>query len=112
MIQPEPVTLTITRTTSYADRIRGYRVMLDGAKVASLKAGEATTLQTTPGHHSLVLKIDWCRSNCVEFDARSGENLSFECGSSMPGLRLLLAILYITFWRHKYLWLRQVPSST
>ena len=102
----ESTTLTVSRSTSYTDRIRRYGVYLDDHQVASLGALESISFSALPGKHSLVIKIDWCRSNVVEFDCRSGGALSFECGSSMTGMRALLALLYVTIWRHQYLWLR------
>ncbi|GEM_PF-5005570 len=53
----------------------------------------------------MILKIDWCSSNGLDFEIKNGQTLSFECGNNVPsGLRQEL--LYITVLRHKYLWLK------
>jgi len=109
MNQSPDITITVSRTTSYADRLRRYGVYLDGVHAGSLGAGESVSFNASPGKHSLVVKIDWCGSNIFEVDCAPGGVLSFECGSSITGWRGLLALLYITIWRQQYLWLRPAP---
>ncbi len=99
--------ITVRRTTSYADRLRAYKIVLDGALVGTVRAGQSATVSTTPGRHSLVLRIDWCGSEEVSFEARTGEHITFECGSSLAGWRVLLAIVYMIFRTREYLWLRR-----
>jgi hypothetical protein len=60
-----------------------------------------------PGTHRLIVKIDWCASNEVEFPIAADQVLSFSCGSNLRGLRVLLAVYYATLGRKRYLWLRQ-----
>ena len=104
---PENVHITVSRRTSYPDRLRSYDVYLDDLRVGSLGASESVSFSASPGKHSVVIKIDWCRSNVIDIDCGSGESISLECGSNVTGWRGLLALLYITIWRHQYLWLRR-----
>ena len=99
--------ITVRRTTSYADRLRAYELTLDGIAVGSVRALGAVTLPVSTGKHSLALRIDWCGSPRIDFEARPGEELVFLCGSSLGGWRLLLGLFYIIFRRKDYLWLRR-----
>jgi len=98
--------ITIRRDSGYADYLRAYEVVLDGNVIGKIKNGQELELNVPSGQHELYLKIDWCRSNGVAFE-NNGSNVVFECGSSLRGLRILLAILYITFFYDKYIWLKK-----
>lgn len=99
--------ITIQRGESYADRLRAYKVAVDGVVVASVRAGQSVTVPVSAGNHTLRLRIDWGRSEELKFQAGAGERITFECGSSLAGWRVLLALFYAIFWSHWYLWLRR-----
>jgi hypothetical protein len=99
--------ITVQRTTSYVDRLRAYKIKIDDVVVGKLKARDSVTIPLTPGRHSIVLRIDWCGSETIDFEVQPGEHVIFECGSSLQGWRVLLALLYITFLANQYLWLRK-----
>lgn len=99
--------ITVRRTTSYADRLRAYKVKVDREVVGSVRARESITVPVSPGRHSLVLRIDWCGSETIDFEIQPGENVCFECGSNLAGWRQLLTLFYITFRTRQYLWLRR-----
>jgi hypothetical protein len=103
--------ITVRRKTSYADFLRAYKIEIDGVAVGSMRAGSSVTFPISPGPHALVLQIDWCCSKQVDFEAEDGEQISFECGSSLAGWRLLLAPFYVVFRTRKYLWLRRTACS-
>lgn len=105
---PGPAHLTITRTTSYADRLRAYQIRLDGVVVGQVRAKESVTLPISPGRHWLTLQIDWCGSERLAFEAQPGEAIHFECGSNLSGARAFLATFFILFKTRDYLWLRRV----
>ena len=99
--------VSVRRTTSYPDRLRRYKVKLDGVVAASVAAGESITLPIVAGTHAIELRIDWCGSERLGFDVQPGEHIAFECGSNLIGWRILLAPLYIALRTHQYLWLRR-----
>ena len=98
----------IRRTTSWPDRLRSYQVVVDGDRVAVLHPGGVIEFPISPGHHTIVIRIDWCSSNTLEFEVMPGERVIFECGSNLTGWRMVLALFYILFVRHEYLYLRFV----
>ena len=98
--------VTVRRMTSYADRLRGYKVKVDDVVVGLVQAGESVTIPVAPGRHSMVIRIDWCGSEQIDFEVQAGEHAFFECGSSLVGWRIVLALFYIVFRTNQYLWLR------
>jgi hypothetical protein len=58
---------------AYRDGLRKYLVMLDGKQVAKVRRGETVEIPVASGRHEIHLKIDWCRSPSIEFDAHAGE---------------------------------------
>lgn len=96
--------IRIKRDTGYADRIRAYKVVLDGNVIGEIRNGQQVEVDVAPGKHQLNLKIDWCRSNIVDFEMNQ-DAVEFECGSNLRGFKILFAIVYATFLRSQYIWL-------
>ncbi len=80
--------------------------MLDGNIVGKVEDAQQIELDASDGRHELFLKIDWCRSNKIEFDS-SSEDIEFECGSNLRGWKLILGLVYVFFLPHKYIWLKR-----
>ena len=99
--------ITIRRGKSFADRFCAYKVEVDGAVVASVRAGESATIPVTLDRHTLTVCIDRWGSEKLQFEAQPGEHITFECGSSATGWRLLVAFIYVFFRPQQYLWLRR-----
>ncbi len=104
--------ITVTRTTKYPGRLRSYKVKVDGAILGRVPAGGSVTIPVAPGRHSIALRVDWCGSESIDFEARPGEHLYFECGSNLvDGWGLLFPLLYAVLLPHRYLWLRRAAQS-
>ena len=98
--------IKIKRDSGYADRLRAYKVVLDEKVIGEIKNGQEVAFEIPKGSHQLYLKIDWCRSNIINFDADDSD-AGFECGSSLRGVKIFLAIFYITLSKDQYLWLKK-----
>jgi hypothetical protein len=98
-------TISLTRDSGYADKVRDYRVMLDGSEIGRIADGESKTFVVPAGKHELRLKIDWCGSNTVDFDLSAGASAAFRCGSSLRRLKLVLGLYYSIIARNRYVWL-------
>ena len=107
----ERTILRLTSVTSYPDRFRAYKVQVDGELVGKIEPKNTMEFSLVPGLHEVMLSIDWCKSNIVEINIKNGETLAMECGSSLSGRRMLLAIVYIMFLRNRYLWLRTIGTK-
>ncbi len=100
--------IIIHRSTSWADRLRAYRVVLDGQKIGSLKAKETAEYEIAPGEHSLRMGIDWCGSQTINFTLSDGDTKRFACASNLQGLKLFLGFYYTFFSRNNYLMLTEL----
>jgi hypothetical protein len=95
-------TLTVQRDKGWADKIRKYRILLDGAEIGRLGEGEVLHQQITNGPHVIEAKIDWCGSRPLHFNAQSEDKVVL-VRSALRGWRLLLGIFYVLFNRRGYL---------
>ena len=85
--------IKLKRASCFPDRLRAYKVILDGKMIGKIKNGEELEFNSPAGKHQLCLKIDWCSSNTIDFEMQ-GSQVEFECGSSLTGGKVLLALLY------------------
>ena len=86
------------------DGARAYRVVLDGTVVSRVSMGESVDFSCEPGPHSLWMKIDFKKSNTINFTVDPDWTARFECE---PGGRYLMALLDL-FRAGKYVSLRQL----
>ena len=100
--------IKINRIASYADKMRSYKVILDNKYLGEVHNNEIKDFEVEAGNHTIFLKIDWCRSNKVDFYISQNELIEFECANSMKGWRLLLSFIYIIFLKDKYLWIKRI----
>lgn len=95
--------IKIRRGNGWQDKLRSYKVVLDGVAAAEIKQGSQVSLPVTAGTHTVQLKIDWCSSPLLEVEVENGKELVIECG---PNAKMLLALLYVTFLCRRYIWLK------
>lgn len=102
--------IRIRRTAhQFTDRLRSYEVALDGNIVGRVNAGEVVEYNTSPGEHTLQLKIDWCGSPTLDFAIADDEVIDFECGG-LSGYKLLLAPPITILQKNRYLWVERVGT--
>jgi hypothetical protein len=69
------------------DRLIGYRVLIDGRRVAKIGRGQRIEIPVTPGRHVIFLRSIWVGSHFVPFEARAGQVLRFCCEpGGFPGM--------------------------
>ena len=101
--------LVIRRLNRPQDREYAYRVLVDGRQRAEVGDDSTVQIGLTPGEHRVCLRVKWCGSRELPFTIQAGEIVRMECH---PRHQPLLALLYITLWRHKYIALEPVNSWT
>ena len=101
--------LVIRRQASSQDREYPYRVMVDGRQRAEVGDDSTVQIGVTPGEHRVSLRVKWCGSRELPFTIQPGEIVRMQC---RPNVRPLLALLYITLWRNRYIALETVKSWT
>lgn len=62
-----------------ADAWRAYNVVVDGQERGTIRNGGSLSLELDPGHHTVLLRIDWCSSRPLEIDLDSGERVRLVC---------------------------------
>src|SRR3989304_10486125 len=63
MNQTEKGKIEIQCPPLFISKFRAYSIYLDEMKVGRIKEGKTATISTTPGIHTIWLRIDWVRSN-------------------------------------------------
>ena len=72
--------IVVRRASGYrVDRRRAYRIFIDGRKSGTIKPGESKTIEASPGHHELQLRLDWCSSEKVAINLGDDEEAKFLC---------------------------------
>ena len=103
--------IKINRLKGYADKVRKYKVIVDDKQIGTIKESETKCFDLSEGEHTIYLKIDWCRSNKIKFSINKDEIIEFDCDNSIRGWRIFLNLLYITFLKNKYLWIKIKDKS-
>jgi hypothetical protein len=73
----------------WRDRVRAYRIFIDGTEAGRVRHGATWKLAVPPGSHRMRLAIDWGRSPEAGFDVQPGETACFRCGPSAGSWRIL-----------------------
>lgn len=99
--------ISISRKGEFTNNFKDYKIIIDNTFYGTLNCGEIKNINISAGRHTIYLKIDWCRSNKLNFFITDNDTLKFECGNSMTGIKAIFSIFYITFLKNKYLWIRE-----
>ena len=65
--------INIQRSNEYFNRIRNYRIYVDGKKVGTIENGESKDFEIEEGNHLIEAKIDWCGSPKVSVEIKNNE---------------------------------------
>ena len=79
--------ITVIREGGWSDKLRKWRILIDGEEVGEMKEGDTFRYEISPGGHELTMKIDWASSETLPFEIAPGEEVSFVC---RPGRRFPL----------------------
>jgi hypothetical protein len=80
------------RHGGYRDWFRSYAIMLDRQLAGTIKRGQRVELPVSHSRHELFLKIDWCKSRSITFDAQPGAVIEFFCEPGGPAFAGLQAV--------------------
>lgn len=92
----------------YRDRLRAYRVLVNGQEMGRIRRGEHLLLAVPPGNHEVVLKIDWARSPVLPLSLSARETVKLRCS---PNGGALSVLYWITFGYAKYIRLERLQSQ-
>jgi hypothetical protein len=103
----------VTRVTApVQDRLRSYRVELDGIVVGKLGSGETTDFDVAPGHHRIRIRASWTGSQALSFQVKKGAVAHFECQPNGHSVSALVEV-FTSLTRHGDPWidLREVTGE-
>jgi len=94
--------IILQRTSEYVNRMRDYKIYLDGLKIGTIANGETKQFEINTGQHSIIAKIDWCCSPEINTTFSENETKSLKVGGFkngnwiMPvGLILIVIVLFL-----------------
>lgn len=102
--------IRIIRGNTYTDKFRKYKIYIDDVYCGDIKNKETKEFPAQAGNHTVFAKVDWCRSNRLNISIGSSPT-ELEVDSSLCGWKLFLAIIYVTFLKNQYLWIKETGSS-
>ena len=96
--------LIITRTSEWNNKAREFGIYLNDKKIGVIDDGEKKEFEIEPGIYKINGKIDWCKSQKIEFNITENESKEIEISGFkygniiMPiGLGIMLLFLLIKF---------------
>lgn len=87
--------ITVARRIDPTNFKRKFAVFIDEKRVGYVHTGEVVHFPTTPGQHSVAVKVDWCRSKPIVVEKQVNSNIAVWCGSSYNDWRCI----FIPFFR-------------
>ena len=92
----------------WQDRIRDYKVVVDGQVAARVSNGGEATVTVEPGTHTIYMAIDWGRSKPLDVAVCAEQTIELECG---PNVKPFLALVYVTVLFRRWIWLRPANGA-
>ena len=93
-------TLILRRGGGYADRMRAYRILIDGADAGEVRRNDRVVLDVPAGPVTVQARIDWARSKPMQLTLGDGEEAEIEVSNTHGAI---LAVWAITFGMNNYL---------
>jgi hypothetical protein len=107
MAEDNTCTIRLVRPPLFADRIRSYKILLNGKVAGSIGHDSTLEIAAPAGATRLEAKLDWARSRPLTINTLPRETIEIEVRNHWGLGRALWAI---TFGRNSYLLLTQRPT--
>jgi len=75
------VSITIIREGDWSDKLRKWRILIDGQEVGQMRERGTFQYEIPSGRHELTMKVDWASSETLRFEIAPGEEVGFVCRS-------------------------------
>lgn len=82
-------TIRLKRTSEYNNRMRDYKIFIDGQQVGSIANGETKDFPSTVGQHTVTAKVDWCSSPDISIEVKDNQNKNLKVGGFRNGQFLM-----------------------
>ena len=108
MTDPNACELRVTRGHQFTDRLRDYKIFVNGSEVGTVSAGSELDVEVPSGPLAIEARIDWARSQPFNVDALPGDTIAVEVSNRWSPLTALWAI---TFGSRNYLTVKPAEPS-
>ena len=98
-------TIRLKRTSEYNNRMRDYKIFIDGKQVGTIANGETKDFPSTVGQHFITAKIDWCSSPGISINVKENQIKNLNVGGFKNGQFLMpigLGLIVLHFILSKF----------
>lgn len=81
----EGATIRLHRHRRYRDKLRNYKVVIDGEERGVIRDGGELTFEVTPGEHEIQVRVDWIASTAITVKVPAGDDVSVICRAARLG---------------------------
>jgi hypothetical protein len=107
MPSKEVCKVRIIRHSGYADRLRSYRIIINGGEAGTIANNSVIEFAVPSGPLTIEARLDWGRSRPLNIEALPNENIEVEVSNHWGAF---LGIWAITFGFRSYLTLKRQRS--
>lgn len=100
--------IVVRRPKAWQDKLRAYKIVIDGEGVGTIREGEEKRFAVSPGNHILRLTIDWKGSREFEVSAAEDMPVLFEASPIKQPMPSVGAIIRMLFSREPYIRLEPI----
>ena len=98
-------TIRLKRRSEYNNRMRDYKIFIDGQQVGTIANGESKDFPTTVGQHIVRAKVDWCSSPDISVIVNDNQTKNLKVGGFRNGQFLMpisLGLIFLHFTLTKF----------
>src|SRR4029078_4372237 len=85
--------IILTRPAEWMNRIRSYKVFINGQQVGVIKSGATEEYLVEPGTNSVECKISWCSSRTLPVTIQPGETAYLKVSNGMKLYYFIVLLL-------------------
>jgi hypothetical protein len=108
MAQDDSCRIRIVRGSKFADYLRHYQILINGAVVGAVGSGGVLELEIPAGPLTIEAKVDWGRSRPLTIEAAPRQRIEIEVTNNWGAL---LSLWTITFGKNSYLKLTPLRTA-
>jgi hypothetical protein len=101
-------TIRFVRPSGYVDRIRSYKMLVNGVQVGAIANGETLEVKVPAGVTTIEAKIDWAKARPLKIDTVANQTVEIEVCNRWSAW---LGLWAITFGSDNYLSLTVRPAA-
>ncbi len=87
--------IIVSRSSQWMNRLRTYRVLINGKQAGAVKNGSSEEFLVEPGTNSIECKVDWCGSRAFSMNLQQGETAYLRVRSGMKLYWLFFIAIFV-----------------